>query len=239
MNARQQNPPETPPGHAPDDTTTSGAPATAPGGGRTRRRGAELHAALLQAAWDEIATAGYANVTMESVAKRARTGVAVLYRRWANKDELILAAFGHYRDTHPVAAPDTGSLRGDLIALLEGFGQQRTSFFAVALGCAFSGLLASTGLTIDQFRDRILGPSRTANLRTVYQRAHDRGEIDVNKVPSTVLALPTDMVRHDLLMNPAPVSSERIKSILDDAFLPLVLPATSTAPSGDESTEGF
>jgi AcrR family transcriptional regulator len=33
---------------------------------------------------------------MESVAARAKTGVAVLYRRWPNKDDLVLAAIGHY-----------------------------------------------------------------------------------------------------------------------------------------------
>ncbi|WP_435793577.1 TetR family transcriptional regulator [Nonomuraea glycinis] len=47
---------------------------------------------------------------MESVAARARTGTAVLYRRWANKDQMVLAAIAHYRNSHPVAVPDTGSL---------------------------------------------------------------------------------------------------------------------------------
>ncbi|MET7999345.1 helix-turn-helix domain-containing protein [Nonomuraea glycinis] len=53
---------------------------------------------------------GYARLTMESVAARARTGTAVLYRRWANKDQMVLAAIAHYRNSHPVAVPDTGSL---------------------------------------------------------------------------------------------------------------------------------
>ncbi|MFF4242545.1 helix-turn-helix domain-containing protein [Actinomadura geliboluensis] len=33
-----------------------------------------------------IASVGYAKLTMESVAARAGTGIAVLYRRWPNKD---------------------------------------------------------------------------------------------------------------------------------------------------------
>ena len=56
-----------------------------------RRRGPQLEAALLEAAWDELIEVGFAVLTMESVAARAHTGVAVLYRRWANKDELVLA----------------------------------------------------------------------------------------------------------------------------------------------------
>src|SRR5262247_3412802 len=80
---------------------------------RQRRRGEHLEAALLAAAWDELAEVGFARLTMESVAARAKTGVAVLYRRWPNKDDLVLAAIRHYGTTHPVDVPDTGSLRGD------------------------------------------------------------------------------------------------------------------------------
>src|SRR5699024_12605772 len=97
---------------------------------------------------------------------RAQTGTAVLYRRWANKDELALAAFEHYRSTHPVEVPDSGSLRTDLIRLMEGMGRQRSGFFSGAFGAAFSGLLRSTGLTVSEFRDRILGPSRAEDRKS-------------------------------------------------------------------------
>src|SRR5271154_4390382 len=78
---------------------------------RQRRRGEELEAALLDAAWEELAEVGFAKLTMESVAARAKTGIAVLYRRWAGKDDLALAAIAHYGRTHPFDLPDTGSLR--------------------------------------------------------------------------------------------------------------------------------
>src|SRR5579863_5521052 len=87
---------------------------------RQRRRGEELEAALLDAAWQELVEAGFARLTMESVADRARTGVAVLYRRWPNKDDLVLAAIRHYGTTHPVDMPDTGNLRDDMVELLTG-----------------------------------------------------------------------------------------------------------------------
>ena len=110
---------------------------------RQRRRGEELEAALLAAAWDELVEAGFHRLTMESVAARAKTGVAVLYRRWPRKDDLVLAAIAYYGRTHPVEIPDTGSLRGDMLALLGSVNDQRSSFTAVVTA-AFTGLLAST-----------------------------------------------------------------------------------------------
>jgi AcrR family transcriptional regulator len=189
---------------------------------RRRRRGPELEAALLDAAWDELIEAGFAKLTMESVASRAGTGIAVLYRRWANKDELVLAALEHYRTSHPVDLPDTGTLRGDLLAALNGMGRARSAFFAIAAASSLSGLQAGTGLTPAQIRDRILGDQPVPRIRAIYQRAHDRGEIDLDRIPPSVLAMPFDLVRHDLLMDLKPVQAERIRSIIDDLFLPLV-----------------
>jgi AcrR family transcriptional regulator len=189
---------------------------------RQRRRGPELEAALLDTAWDELVEVGFAKLTMESVASRASTGVAVLYRRWANKDQLVLAALEHYRNSHPVDVPDTGTLRGDLLVALTGMGEARAAFFAIAAATAFSGLLAGTGLTPAQVRDRIMGDQRLSRVRAIYQRAHDRGEIDLERIPSAVLAMPFDLVRHDLLMDLKPLKPTRIQSIIDELFLPLV-----------------
>jgi AcrR family transcriptional regulator len=197
-------------------TTSGDAPS------RQRRRGPELEAALLDAAWDELVEIGFAKLTMESVASRAGTGIAVLYRRWANKDQLVLAALEHYQKSRPVDVLDTGTLRGDLLAALTGMGEARAAFFAIAAATAFSGLLAGAGLTPAQVRDRIIGDQRLSRVRTIYQRAHDRGEIDLERIPASVLAMPFDLVRHDLLMDLKPLKPTRIQSIIDELFLPLV-----------------
>jgi AcrR family transcriptional regulator len=189
---------------------------------RRRRHGAELESALLTAAWDELVETGYAHLSMESVAARARTGIAVLYRRWANKDQLVLAALEHYRDANPVAVPDTGALRTDLLAELTSVSEARAAFFARAAAAAFSGLLADAGLTPTQVRDKAMDAQSLPRTRVVYQRAHDRGEIDLERIPPAVLAMPYDLVRHDLLMNLEPPKAARIKSIVDEVFLPLL-----------------
>jgi AcrR family transcriptional regulator len=177
---------------------------------------------LLDAAWDELVEVGFASLTMESVAARAHTGIAVLYRRWANKDQLVLAAIEHYHHARPVDIPDTGTLRGDLLALLTAMSKARATFTAVAAAAAFSGLLADTGLTPAQARDKLLGDQPPRSDQIIYRRAHDRGEINLQRIPPAVLAMPFDLVRHDLLLNLKPLKPARITSIIDELFLPLL-----------------
>jgi AcrR family transcriptional regulator len=187
---------------------------------RQRRRGEELEAALLEAAWQELVEAGFARLTMESVAARAKTGVAVLYRRWHSKDDLVIAAIRHYGTAHPVEVPDTGSLRGDMIALLSSFSSTRVSFAAI-VSAVFSGLLASTGLTPAQVREKILA-DRPLHSDQIFARAHERGEIDLDRIPPAVLTMPFDLIRHDMLMTHKPIPPERVLAIVDDLFMPLV-----------------
>lgn len=190
---------------------------------RQRRRGEELEAALLDAAWAELVAAGFAKMTMESVAARARTGVAVLYRRWSGKDDLAIAAIAHYGRMHPFEVPDTGSLRGDMLAFLSGFNDQRSDF-TVVVSSAFAGLMASTGLTPAEVRVRVLSDRVGSEDRPgeLYRRAAERGEIDLDTIPPAVLTMPFDLMRSDMLMTLKPIPPERIASIVDDLFMPLV-----------------
>ena len=202
---------------------------------RQRRRGPELEAALLEAAWDELVEVGFARLTMESVAARAHTGVAVLYRRWPRKDDLVMAAIGHYGAVYPVEIPDTGSLRGDMVALLGGIGAGRVAFTAV-VGAAFAGLLASSGLTPADVRARLVGDRPPWSLE-IYRRAHERGEIDLDAIAPAVLAMPFDLMRHDLLMTLKPIPHERIVSIIDDLFMPLATERSSGTQRGRSASQ--
>jgi hypothetical protein len=134
----------------------------------------------------------------------------------------VLAAIAHYGHAHPIETPDTGTLRGDLLALLTAFSRARATFIAVLAAAGFSGLLADTGMTPAQAREELLGDQRIRSDQIIYQRAHDRGEISLDHIPRAVLAMPFDLVRHDLLMSLNPLPPKRIRSIIDDLFLPLL-----------------
>jgi len=194
-----------------------------------RRRGQELETALLDAAWQELSEAGFARLTMESVAARAKTGVAVRYRRWHSKDDLVITAIRHYTTTHPVEAPDTGSLRGDMIALLTSFSTTQVSFAATA-SALFSGLQASTGPTPAQTREKILADPALPSAQ-IFARAHQRGEINPDQIPPAILTMPSDLIRNDMLMTCKPIPPERILTIVDDLFIPLVAVNRAANPS--------
>ena len=98
----------------------------------------------------------------------------------------------------------------------------RATFTAVAAAAGFSGLLADTGVTPAQARDKLLGDQPRWSDQIIYRRAHDRGEIDLDRIPPAVLAMPFDLVRHDLLMNLKSLRPARIDSIVDELFLPLL-----------------
>lgn len=90
-----------------------------PVSGKTRRRRAALDAALLGAAWEELQAAGHAGMTMEAVANRAGTSRTVVYRRWPKKADLFIAVLRRHAPTFLREVPDTGSLRGGVLAVLE------------------------------------------------------------------------------------------------------------------------
>jgi AcrR family transcriptional regulator len=189
-------------------------------GPNRRRRGKALEDALLRAAWDELAEAGYSALTMERVAVRAGTSRAVLYRRWPGKPDLVIAAIRHHRDTDPLPIPDTGGLRGDLIELLRRVTGRRVEL-ATVISAQLGGLFAEAGTTPAELRELVLGGARPWS-RRVYEQAAERGELAPDRIPDHVLNMPFDLLRHDMLMTFEPVPDERITAIVDDLFLPLI-----------------
>src|SRR5260370_24574765 len=84
---------------------------------RGRPRDPAVDEAILAAAIDLLAEAGYARLTMDQVAARARVGKASVYLRWPNKVALVAEAIQHRSGVVP-DVPDTGSLREDMLAFL-------------------------------------------------------------------------------------------------------------------------
>jgi len=185
-----------------------------------RRRGLALEEALLDAAWAELTERGYDDMTIDAVAVRAGTSRAVLYRRWPNKQELLLAALAHEVGKDVVVVPDTGSLRDDVIALLQQANKLRVGLVA-ALLTRLGGFYQQTGSSLADLRAFVQG-DRDAVLEEVIQRAIDRGEIRPEQVTDRIARLPVNLFRYEILMTLRPLSDEAIEEIVDTIFLPLL-----------------
>src|ERR1700753_3922589 len=83
-----------------------------------RRRGTALEDAVLHAAWAELVEQGYANMTLESVARRAGTSRPVLFRRWPSRIKLATAALARYFALNPIEIPDLGNFAAEVSLLL-------------------------------------------------------------------------------------------------------------------------
>jgi AcrR family transcriptional regulator len=185
-----------------------------------RRRGRLLEEALLDAAWAEITERGYDDMTIDAVAVRAGTSRAVLYRRWPNKQELVFAALAHEAGKDVVTAPDTGSLRGDVIALLKQANKVRAGVVA-QLVTQLGGFYRQTGSSLADLKAFVQG-GRDAILEEAIQRAIARGEVRAECVTERIARLPVDLFRYEIMLTLQPMSDEAIEEIVDTIFLPLV-----------------
>lgn len=186
-----------------------------------RRRGAALEAAILEAGWEQLLAEGYAGFTFEAIAERAKTGKAVLYRRWPDKEALLLAVLAHSGFEPPAEIPDTGSLREDVLILLRSGnrrGDHAAVLFSTFLSAYFNGELA---LTPAQLRAELFG-DHSAALTQVIQQAVRRGELGPEPIAPRIVSLPADLLRHALIMNLGRVPDADIVDIVDTVFLPLV-----------------
>jgi AcrR family transcriptional regulator len=188
-----------------------------------RRRGAALENALLDAAWDELADKGYTGFTIESVAERASTSRAVIYRRWPTKPDLVRAAVGRAGQKERVEIPDTGSLRDDVVELLRRANRSRASL-GIMMVLQLSGYYAETGTGLSDLRSIFLASSGRA-VDTLVARAVARGEVDPAKLTPRVVSVPFDLYRQELLMTLKPVPDAVAESIVDEVFMPLVRPS--------------
>jgi AcrR family transcriptional regulator len=183
-----------------------------------RRRGDELNAAIFQATLAELAEVGYAGLTMERVAERAKTGKASLYRRWPSRMELVLAAV-YSTWSESAEAVDTGSLRGDLLAVLRCSAEVLAGPAGEAMRGLLSDVLADQDRTAE-LRELLQGRGRRA-MAEVIRRADERGEVDAAAIPARRLEVGQALIRQQFLFNGTPIPDEAIVEIVDDVLLPL------------------
>lgn len=199
---------------------------------KSRRRGAQLEQAILDAAWAELREVGYARLTIDAVAARAGTSKPVIYRRWGGRAELALAAW--FRQV-PVdqGVPDTGTLRGDLLAMFTRIARRADSMMsemvAGVMGEAFRHPEVAALLA-----DRLTHPSPlTTAMESIVARAVARAELPPVDLPHRVKRLPLDLIRNESMICRTPVADADLASLVDDVYVPLLHGlARSTAARG-------
>src|SRR6478735_11807522 len=155
-------------GAAGSTLSTPGRPTARP------RVEGDREAEILDAALDLLASSGYDRLTMDAVATAAKASKATLYRRWDTKAELVVDALSRAKGAPHVNAVDTGSLRGDLIAVAcnsGGFTDERS----LAVMASIITALQHDREFADAFHERFLAV-KIAQSRQIYERAQARGE---------------------------------------------------------------
>jgi AcrR family transcriptional regulator len=178
-----------------------------------RPRDAQLDHAILAATRELLAAGSYAELSMESVAARARVGKKTLYRRWSSKAPLVadavLEAYGG-SGSFPVA--ETGDIRADLRSWLD----EHAAFLAepgnVALVRALIAAAAASPTDGDALYRQLSAPQH-AGLTARLRRGVDEGDLhagaDLDAVADAVIGtllfralnLPGDVPRFEGLLD--------------------------------------
>jgi AcrR family transcriptional regulator len=153
-------------------TPDTGTPDTGAEAGPARSEQAEQ--AIIEATLDLFAEQGFEGVCVEAVAARAGVGKATIYRRWPNKEDLLLAAFGSLKSPFPEARGV--SVRDDLLAMVKVMCADRSDprkarRYALLLGEGdkYPRLMA-------RYLQTVVEPRREA-MRAVIRRGTQTGEL--------------------------------------------------------------
>jgi AcrR family transcriptional regulator len=187
----------------------------------TPEREAELYEAVL----DLLREVGYDALTMDAVAARTRSSKATLYRQWGGKAELVVKAVRHGKPGESDGI-DTGSLRGDLHALVtreDDCGMEQNSALMRGLAMAMH---ANPDLR-QAFREQLIEPE-TAAFQRMLRRAVDRGEVraDCPALDFVVHMMAGGFVVRALIEGQPP-TQEFLRSYIDAVVLPALGVPTS------------
>jgi AcrR family transcriptional regulator len=173
---------------------------------RTGGRSARVRSAVLEATLQAAAEDGFGGVTISEIARRAGVHASSIQRRWGSRENVVLdAMLTNSQEKLPI--PDSGSLRGDLIA----FARSITAYLATPLGEALVRTMAATvdDPNLAAGRARFwLGRYETA--RVIVDRAIERRELAAGTDPQLAL---------ELLVAPLHFRKLLTRQAVDDAFV--------------------
>ncbi|WP_083999270.1 TetR/AcrR family transcriptional regulator [Actinomadura kijaniata] len=162
---------------------------------------------ILQTTRELIEEVGYQALTVDQVAARAGVGKAAIYRRYASKAEMAFAATAHGQWPPPLA--DTGSLHGDLLALVRTFHAPMAAPAARHLVPALISELAGSPELDARFQDTFLAAEQSG-FAEIIERAVARGDLPGPVDPA---------IAHLLLLGPLATALYIHNVPVDDAML--------------------
>ncbi|MGL5849419.1 MAG: TetR/AcrR family transcriptional regulator [Phycicoccus sp.] len=172
---------------------------------------------------------GYEGVTFDEVARRAGASKATLYRRWKSKRDMVVASLraGPARRDGP-GAIDTGSLRGDLLALCGRLTQSMRS-----ADSRTAVLLLQAGLEdpeLCEAIERSVGPTGARLPRDVIDAAIRRGELpaDADPFPFEEVTGAVILLRR---VNALALDDRYLEALVDSVLLPALRAGTSAGPA--------
>jgi AcrR family transcriptional regulator len=181
-------------------------------------REAELLAVTLQLLQEN----GYDRLTLDAVATTAQASKATVYRRWPTKAELVLAAFieGVRQAAVP---PDTGTLRGDLLALGEIILEQTHQHSGTVRAVLVE---VSNNPALNEAMQHEFIDQRKTLLLYVLQQAVNRGEIDGAAISDELWdVLPGYLIFRSIIQN-RPPSTDTVRALVDDVLIPSLTRST-------------
>lgn len=166
---------------------------------------------------------GYDGLTVDAVAATARASKATVYRRWPSKAELVVAAF--IEGTRQVAvAPNTGTLRGDLLRLgqlvCEQARQHASTMRAVLVEVSRNAALN------DAMQHQLLD-QRKALIQGILREAVERGEIDEAVISDELWDLLPGYLIFRSILATRPPTRRTVQALVDDVMIPAL-----TRPAG-------
>lgn len=191
---------------------------TAAPAGRSRRLDGEREQAILRATYELLAETGYQGLRVDAVAARAQASKATLYRHWPTKAGLVVDAVRRCRASE-VGAPDTGSLRGDLVAWFSGLAEMICGEEGPILAGLFMALHHDPELATQL---RAMRESKMPHARAICARAEQRGELRPGYDPGLIEEIvPAQIFMRSFALG-EPVDDAWLDHLVDDVILPLL-----------------
>jgi AcrR family transcriptional regulator len=181
-----------------------------------RRRDETLETAIHDAIRAELAESGYAGVTFDKVARRAKTSRSVIYRRYRSRAHMVTEALPSLH--WPSQWQSTGSLRQDLLNI---FGAILERFYSVGVD-TYRRLGAEADDELYEEWTTLISELVTRTIHLALADARDRGEIGPTAIPETVETTLLALVRNEVFFTRNTVDDERLSALIDEAYLPLV-----------------